>query len=64
MMTKTKSRPFHSMKVNAYAAKAAMRIGMIVAGTVTTKLLMNALPMLTPEALSPRTWRSCSTSTG
>ena len=33
------------MKVNAYAANAAMRIGMIVAGSATTKLLMNACPM-------------------
>jgi len=30
------------MKVNAYAANAAMRIGMTVAGTVTMKLLTNA----------------------
>ena len=42
---KKKSRPGNSMKVNAYAANAAIRIGMIVAGMVITKLLTNAFPM-------------------
>ena len=32
-----------------------MRIGMTVAGTVTTKLLMNAWPMLMPVTFSVRT---------
>ena len=37
------------MKVNAYAAKAATRIGMNVAGSVIARLLMKALPMLAPS---------------
>jgi hypothetical protein len=34
------------MKLNAYAANAAMRIGMMVAGSTIAKLLMNARSML------------------
>ena len=34
------------MNVNAYAAKAAIRMGMIVAGIVIATLLANASPML------------------
>ena len=34
------------MNVNAYAANAAIRIGMNVAGSVIARLLMNAWPML------------------
>ena len=45
------SRPGNSMKVNAYAANAAIRIGMNVAGRVMTKLLMNALPMSAPLSM-------------
>jgi len=44
-MMNVTSRPGKSMKVNAYAAIAAIRIGMTTAGTVTTRVLMNALPM-------------------
>lgn len=33
------------MNVNAYAANAAMRIGMIVAGMLTARELRNAPPM-------------------
>jgi hypothetical protein len=33
------------MKVKAYPAKAAIRIGMIVAGIVIARLLTNAVPM-------------------
>ena len=44
MITKKRSRPGNSMNVYAYAANAAMRIGMIVAGRLTAKLLTNALP--------------------
>ena len=40
-MKKT-SRPGNRMKVNAYAAKAAIRIGMTVAGRLTTRLLRKA----------------------
>ena len=45
MVRKRTSRPQNSMKVNAYAAKAAIRIGMNVAGSVMARLLMKALPM-------------------
>ncbi len=37
------------MNVKAYAAKAATRIGMKVAGSVIARELMNALPMLAPS---------------
>jgi len=36
------------MKVNAYAAKAAIRIGITVAGSATMKLLRNAWAMGMP----------------
>ncbi len=35
------------MNVKAYAANAAIRIGMNVAGSVIARLLMKALPMST-----------------
>ena len=37
-------RPLNSIHENAYAAKAAIVIGMTVDGIVTAKLFMNALP--------------------
>ena len=45
MRMKKKFRPGNSMNVNAYAANAAMRIGMIVAGMLTARELRNAPPM-------------------
>ena len=38
------SRPGNSMNVNAYAANAAIRSGMNVAGSAIARLLTNALP--------------------
>ena len=40
------------MKVKAYAAKAAIMIGMIVAGSVIARLLMKARPMSLSVATS------------
>ena len=51
MTTNMRSRPRHCMKVNAYAAKAAIRIGITVAGSATMKLLMNAWDMGMPAVL-------------
>jgi hypothetical protein len=41
------------MKVNAYPAKAAIRIGMMVAGMVIARLLTNASPMFPRLNTSP-----------
>ena len=41
------------MNVNAYAANAAIRIGMNVAGSAIAKLLMNAA-----TEVAPGRWRS------
>src|SRR3954451_1342203 len=44
MTRNSTSRPGNLMNVKAYEAKAAMRIGMNVAGSAMAKLLMRALP--------------------
>ena len=52
MVRNRTSRPQNSMNVKAYAAKAAIRIGMNVAGRAMARLLMKALPMLAPSMAS------------
>ncbi len=47
------SRPGNSMKVKAYAANAAIRIGMKVAGSAIAKLLMNAVAEVRPGRSRP-----------
>ena len=44
MTTNSVSRPGNCMKVNAYAAKAAMRIGRNVAGSAMARLLTKERP--------------------
>ena len=51
-ITNSTFRPGKVIQAKAYAANAATRTGMIVAGIVMNRLLMNAGPML----LSARTW--------
>ena len=46
------SLPRNDMKVNAYAANAANRIGMNVAGRAIAKLLMKASPRFALEITS------------
>ncbi len=53
MTAKKTSRPRNRMKVNAYAAKAATKMGMSVAGMATTRLLTNAFAMPAPPSTSP-----------
>ena len=48
MMMNRTSRPQNFMNVNAYAAKAATRIGMNVAGSAMARLLTNPSPRLVP----------------
>ncbi len=43
--TNSRFRPGKFIQLKAYAAKAATRIGMIVAGIVMKRLLTNASPM-------------------
>ena len=49
---KKNSRPLNSIQEKAYAEKAAMRIGMIVAGTATATELKNAVIRASSPAVS------------
>ena len=54
--TNSRFRPGKFIQLNAYAANAATKIGMIVAGIVMNRLLMNALADV---RLGERPRRSC-----
>jgi hypothetical protein len=49
-MMKNTLRPGNFIQAKPYAAKAAIRIGMMVAGTVTVILFRKARPRLSPLA--------------
>ena len=52
MIMNRMSRPQNFMNVNAYAANAAIRIGMKVAGSEIARLLMKPSPMFLPWSAS------------